>query len=60
MEVLQRLEDAVFVVKFVSNNVNSVGELVAEDCDFVVESDETDSLEWIVFLDFLELGFDGA
>ncbi len=60
MEILEGLKDAVLVVELVSDDVDSINELIAQNCDFVVESHKTDSLEWVVFLDFLELGFNGA
>lgn len=60
LEILKTLKNAVFVVKFISNNVDSRIELIAQDSNLIVKGDETDSFEWIIFLDFLELRLDGT
>ena len=60
MEILKRLDDTVLVVEFISDDVDSVGEFISQYCDLVIKGNKSDSFQWVIFLDLLELGFDGT
>ncbi len=56
MEVLKRLDNAVLVIKFISDDIDSTGQFISQNCNFVVKCDKSNSFQGVVLLDFLKLG----
>ena len=45
LEILKGLDDTVLIVKFISNDIDSVSQFIPHYCDLIVEGNKTDSFK---------------